>query len=68
MPTVALFSFRQAEIFFLGGAEVPPAPLGRTPVAKKYVMNDAPAADDAVTTRNIYLNKSTKKAAVSGNY
>ena len=36
---------------------------------KKYVMNDAPAADDAVTTRNIYLNKSTtKKAAVSGNY
>ena len=31
-------------------------------------MNDAPTADDAVTTRNIYLNKSTKKAAVSGNY
>ena len=38
--------------------------------AMKYVMNDAgPAADDAVTTRDIYLNKSTtKKAAVSGNY
>ena len=34
MPTVALFSFRQAEIFFLGGAEAPPAPLGRTPVPK----------------------------------
>ena len=33
MPTVALFSFRQAELFFLGGAEAPPAPLGRTPVS-----------------------------------
>ena len=31
---MALFSFRQAELFFLGGAEAPPAPLGRSPVAR----------------------------------
>ena len=30
---MALFSFRQAELFFIGGAEAPPAPLGRTPVS-----------------------------------
>ena len=30
---MALFSFRQAELFFLGGAAAPPAPLGRSPVA-----------------------------------
>ena len=29
---MALFSFRQAELFFLGGAAAPPAPLGRSPV------------------------------------
>ena len=32
VPTLALFSFRQAKLFFIGGAEAPPAPLGRTPV------------------------------------
>ena len=45
---MALFSFRQAELFFLGGAAAPPAPLGRTPVILTLLNIDIRQYSDKV--------------------
>ena len=39
---MARFSFRQAELFFLGRAEALPAPLGRSPVTGPYLVLTSP--------------------------